>query len=528
MSYVAVTTFITSDGANICTPFRADLATLIPHARSLDYQGQRMLVLPNRHDEAKLARNLGVHIPAPILTRYNWCNHANPPWDIQRTTAALVSESHRAFVLSTMGTGKTRSVLYAADFLIKEGRAKRILVSAPLSTLTPVWEDELFGRFPHLRRRVLYGSRAQRIKLLAEDADVFIVNHHGVHMLRDELAARGFDIVIVDEIAVLRNKGTQLWKAHNAIIAPAKFAWGLTGSPTPVAPTDAWAQCKLLVPGTVARSFTQFQDQTMRRLSQFKWIARPDANDTVHRAMQPSVRFTRDDIAELPPTSYVNRTVQLEPQAQRAYDMLFDKMSTLTSAGDTITAANEGVLQNKLLQVACGYIYTDMMNGEKQVYALPNAARLTALDETVAETDRKVIVFVPFVHALEGVVTHLRGQGHDVEAVHGAVSRGKRDAIFRGFQHGTSPRIIVAHPQCMAHGLTLTAANVIVWYAPTQSLEIYEQANARIVRPGQTAKTLIAHLYGTPVERVTYARLRARGSMQGLLLALFRQQELVF
>lgn len=522
------TTWITGDGANICTPFRPDLAMLIPHARTLDYQGQKMLVLPNKPDEAKLARNLGLHIPAPILTRYNWCNHAHRPWDIQRTTAALVSESARAYVLSTMGTGKTRAVLYAADYLIKEGRAKRVLVSAPLSTLTPVWEDELFGRFPHLSRRVLYGDRAKRLKLLAEDAQVYIVNHHGVHMMQDELVARGFDIVIIDELAVLRNKSTQLWKSHATVVAPAKFAWGLTGSPTPMAPTDAWAQCRLLTPNNVARSMSSFQDQTMRRLSQFRWVARPDANDVVHRAMQPSVRFTRDDIAELPPTSYVNRTVQLEPMADRAYKMLFDKMSTLTAKGDSITAANEGVLQSKLLQVACGYIYTDKINGEKQVFALPNAARLQALDETIAETDRKVIVFVPFVHALEGVRAHLEAQGHDVEAVHGAVSRSKRDTIFRGFQHGPSPRIIVAHPQCMAHGLTLTAANVIIWYAPTQSLETYEQANARIVRPGQTAKTLIAHLYGTPVERVTYARLRARGSMQGLLLALFRQQELVF
>lgn len=522
-------TFITRDGANICTPFRPDLATLIPHAKVLEHNGAKLLIMPNGHTETKLARNLGIHIPSPVLTRYDWCGQK--PWDIQRTTAAMLVECHRAYVLSTMGTGKTRSALYAADYLIKQGRAKKVLISSPLSTLTPVWESEVFGAFPHLRVSVIYGSRAKRMKALEKTADIYVVNHHGVAMLADELAKAGFDIMVIDELAVLRNKSTALWKAHSTVVEsiPAEgWVWGMTGSPTPMAPTDAWAQIRLLTPGRTTRTMASFQDQTMRRLSQFKWVAREDANETVHQAMQPSVRFTRDDIAELPPTTYTNREVKLDPEAARAYKLLFEKMALLTKNGDTITAQNEGILQSKLLQVASGFIYTDAKNGEKTVYQLPSTQRLQALDETVAETDRKIIVFVPFVHALEGVADHLRKQGHDVALVHGGVSRGKRDLIFRGFQHGTSPRIVVAHPACMAHGLTLTAANVIIWYSPTQSLEIYEQANARIVRPGQTAKTLIAHLYGTAVERATYTRLRARGKMQGLLLAMFREQELEY
>jgi SNF2 family DNA or RNA helicase len=530
-----VDSFITVDGAHICTPFRPDLATLIPHARMLEHNGAKLLVIPNGHEEARLARNLGVAIPSPILTRYDWCGlkGIRAPWEIQKTTAALLTESPRAYVLSTMGTGKTRATLFAADFLIKRGRAKKILVSAPLSTLTPVWEDELFGSLPHLRKRVLYGSRAKRLKLLAEDADIYIINHHGLVLLKNELAAKGFDIVVIDELAVLRNKSTEMWKAHSTVIEKAKWAWGLTGSPTPMAPTDAWAQIRMLTPNNTSRTMAQFQDQTMQRISQFRSVARSDANETVHRAMQPSVRFTRDDVMELPPTSYVNREVKLDTAAATAYKMLFDKMRLLTKDGESITAVNEGVLQSKLLQVACGFIYCDVKHsgpdvGTKTVYALPATQRLDALDETIAETDRKVIVFVPFVHALQGVAEHLKRQGHDVALIHGGVSRGRRDMIFSGFQHGTSPRIIVAHPQCMSHGLTLTAANTIVWYSPTQSLEIYEQANARIIRPSQTSKTLIAHLYGTPVERAVYSRLRTRGKMQGLLLSLFRQQELDF
>ena len=519
-----MTVFVTSDTSRVVVPWREDLANLIPHGRDLMFKGERMLVIPNGHDEAKICRNLQVPVPAPILTRYDWCGTS--PWEIQRTTAALLTESARAYVLSTMGTGKTRAALFAADYLLRAKAVKRVLITAPLSTLTPVWEAELFRVMPGRRVKVIYGDRAKRVKLLNEDADFYIINHHGLIMLSKELRMRGFDVVIFDELAVFRNKGTDLWKAADAIVgAGVPYAWGLTGSPTPNSPTDAWAQVRLLTPTRTTRTLGQFKDQTMRQITQFKWSARTGANEAVHQAMQPAVRYTRDDVMELPETSYVDREVKLEPDAAKAYKMLFDKMRTMSSTGDSITAVNEGVLQGKLLQVACGFLYTD----KKTVYALPSDRRLEALEEVVNETDRKVIVFVPYIHALDGISKYLRGKKHNVAVVSGATPRAARDSIFTKFQDPeASPRIIVAHPGCMSHGLTLTEANTIVWYSPTRRLDEYEQANARITRPGQVAKTFIVHLYGTPVERVTYARLKSKAKMQGMLLQMFKDQEVTF
>lgn len=514
--------FITRDARHIVLPFRGDVARLIPQAQKITYQGEDHLIIPNGHDEAKLCRNLGLSVPPPILTSYDW--RGKKPWDIQKTTAALMSESPRAYILNSMGTGKTASTIWACDYLLRTSAAKRVLIAAPLSTLTPVWEKELFWLTPGERAVVLHGDRAKRLKLLDTDATWYIINHHGVGLLSEALIKRGFDIIVIDELAVFRNKSTGLWKAVNSLVsAPTtKFAWGLTGSPTPRAPTDAWAQVRLLTPSRVPRTMTFFRDQTMRQLSQFKWLDRPEAPAIVHRAMQPSVRFSRDDIEELPETSYVDRTVTLSNEAKAAYKMLMDKMRTMSASG-SITAANEGVLQSKLLQVACGYVYTDA----KGVYALPNSGRLTALEEVLNETDRQVLVFVPFVHALKGVADHLRKAGENIAMVYGETPRAQRDAIFTKFQAGTGARVIVAHPQTMAHGLTLTAANTIVWFSPINSLEYYEQANARITRPGQKYKTLIVHLTGTTVEKLTYARLKQRGRMQGLLLDLFAGQELV-
>lgn len=521
--------FVTSDTQHIALPWRQDLASLIPHAREFSYQGQRMLLIPNRHDEAKVARNVGVPVPAPIVTRYNWPHlPGKTPWEIQKTTAALLTESPRAYVLSTMGCGKTASAIWAADYLMRNAKIKRTLIAASLSTLTPVWEKELFELLPQAKVRVLHGSREKRLKLLNEDAEWYVINHDGLKLLAPELIAKGFGIVIIDELSSkgLRNKSTELWKAAATVVnAPSvEYVWGLTGTPTPKAPTDAWAQIRLLTPDRTTKTMTRFKDLTMRQITTFKWIARDEATEIVHRAMQPGVRFTLDDVMELPPTSYVNRDVKLEPDTAKAYKLLFDKMAMMTNKGETITAMNEGVLQNKLLQVACGYIYTD----KQKVYALPNKNRLTALLDLVQEADRKVIVFVPFVHALQGVTEFLRKSGETVELVFGGTARGRRDKIFRAFQDTDKPRVLVAHPECMAHGLTLTAANVVVWYCPTNSLEIYEQANARIVRPSQTSKTLIAHLVGTPVERACYSRLRERAKLQGMLLELFKNQDVEY
>jgi SNF2 family DNA or RNA helicase len=120
----------------------------------------------------------------------------------------------------------------------------------------------------------------------------------------------------------------------------------------------------------------------------------------------------------------------------------------------------------------------------------------------------------------------LTKEGFDCAMVYGDTPKGARDRIFSNFQTKQTPRVLVAHPQCMAHGLTLTAANTIIWYTATNNPEHYEQANGRIVRPGQTSKTLIVHMSGTLVERVSFKRLESRGKMQGMLLDLFHQQEL--
>lgn len=487
------------------------LRELMPHTVTTS----KYLTIPHYREETRLLRNLGYPAPSPILWHYDWPG-LQEPFESQKKTAALLSMNLRAYVLNTMGTGKTRAACFAADFLLREKEVSKVLVVAPLSTLTPTWLNELRFTFPHRTARVVHGSRAQRKALLKEPADFYIINHDGIKTCLPDLQAAGFDCVIIDELAAFREKNTERWKAMRTLTRPAKFLWGLTGAPTPNAPTDAFAQAALIRPETVS-SFNRFRERTMTQVSNYKWIARPDANDYVHALLQPSVRYRLEDCIDIPPTTYLTREVRMSPSQTKFYNLMMDKLAVQFRQHE-ITAANEGVKLSKLLQIAGGYVYAS----DRTILGLNPADRLRELKELIDEVDSKVIVFVSYIHMIHGVRRFLTEKKVPCHVLYGATAKNARDAIFADFQ--TNPngrRVLLAHPKTMSHGLTLTAATMIIWFSPTDSLDTYIQANARIARPGQTNKTTIVHLEGSPVEKRVYARLSGKQKVQGSLLGMF-------
>lgn len=501
-------------------PHRKDLASIIPGTKPFQNGKEKLLAVPHTIETAKLGRNLGLLVPAPITSYYDW--NGDKPFRTQKITAAVLTMNSRAYVLSQMGTGKTRAALFALDYLMKEKVINRALVIAPLSTLTLVWAREIMEHFPDRKIGVLYGPKAQRLKVLNEDHDFYILNHDGLQVIHREIQPRtDIQAVVIDELAVFRNARTTRWKLLNSFCSARPYVWGLTGSPTPNEPTDAWGQCRLLTPRTVPSFFGQFRRNTMTQISQFRWIAKKEATEIVYEAMQPGVRFTRDECVELPPVSYTDRQVDLSAEQKQAYDTILKKLRIAYKHGD-VTAANEGVLFSKLLQISSGWVYATK-NGAKQVIDLNPKPRLDALMGVLDENDGKTIVFVDFIHAAMQVEHALAKAGYITAAVSGDTPKKARDEIFGNFQNHPFPRVLVAHPKCMAHGLSLTAASTIVWYTPTTSLETYEQACARISRPGQTSKQLICHLTGTPIESKLYRRLRQKAKLQGALLEMFEE-----
>ena len=504
------------DTQQVVVPYRADIANLLGNVAQTFQTGQgQWLALPHEIDTVRILRNLGINTPSPIMNYYDWAG--DTPFESQRITADMLTLSPRAYVLSEMGVGKTRAALYAYHFLKKMGIVNRMIVAAPLSTLVSVWENEIFECFPDLTAAVLYGDAKKRRKILAVPADIYIVNHDGVKVLAKDLEARkDIDVALIDELATYRNRNDR-WKVLYPIVRRMKYAWGMTGSPTPNEPTDAYGQVRLLTPENISYSYKAFREQTMRQISQFKWIERPDANDRVRQVMQPQVRFVRAECFDLPETTYSTRMVQLDPAAKAAYKKMCDELA-IQVRQHNITAANEGVKLSKLMQLAAGFIYNE--DGKPQYVG--GLDRMREVFRLVEEANHKVIVFAPFRFYVE-VLGRALGGKYSTAIVHGDVPKKDRDIIFQSFQKGLTPRVIVAHPQTMAHGLTLTAADTIIWAAPITSLEIYQQANARITRSGQKNKTHIIHVQSCDAERHVYQRLQRKAKIQGALLDMFQQ-----
>ena len=169
----------------------------------------------------------------------------------------------------------------------------------------------------------------------------------------------------------------------------------------------------------------------------------------------------------------------------------------------------------KLLQISCGAIY----GADREIHHVDAAPRVKALREIMEQCNEKIIVFAPFTSVVHMLHRELK-KDYSVEVINGEVPAKVRNSIFSAFMDSDNPRVLVADPGTMSHGLTLTAASTIIWYAPTDRTETYLQANKRIDRPGQTKATTIVQLAATPVEREVYRRLEANESLQGLVLAL--------
>ncbi len=496
-------------------PVRGDVLGIFPDAKRLTMEGNDFLLLPHKLDHVRVCRNLGLPIPAPILTQYDWAG--GTPYDVQAKTAAMLTTHLRAYVLNGMGTGKTKSAIWSYDFLRTKGYAKRMLVVAPLSTLNFTWAREIFMTCPHLDVTVLHGTAERRLKRLAEPHDVYVINPAGLEIIESELAKRDdINVITIDELAQFRNGSSERTKTMLRIAQNKTWVWGMTGSPTPQSPTDAWAQCRIITPDTVPRYFGQFREQVMTKVTQFKFSSKQNAAEVVTSVMKPAVRYTLDDVVELPDVIERTMDIDLGIKQKRVYDELRKAAASMVDSNE-ITAVNAAGVLNKLLQVSLGFVYAK----DRQVINLNPDARLDALSDIVASAERKVIIFSPYTHALDGIVTRLGKDKVDFRRVCGNTTAKERNLIFPLFQNTDAVKVLAAHPNTMSHGLTLTAADTIVWYGPTTSLEVFEQANARIRRIGQTHKQQIIMLQATAAERKIYTLLRAKQKIQNSILELF-------
>ncbi len=470
-------------------------------------------------DEVRVLRNLGVkNAPSPIVRRYDWPGRYKPMAH-QVETAGFLTLNRRAFCFNDPGTGKTLSALWAADYLMKRGDVRRVLILCPLSIMHSAWMGDINSSVIHRSAVVAHHAQAaRRIEMIQQDYEIVIANYDGLNLIANEINNDGrFDLVIVDEANAYKNPSTRRWKALASIIKPETYLWMMTGTPASQSPVDAYGLAKLVNPGGVPKFFTAWRDKVMNKITMFKWAPKAEATATVYNALQPAIRFTKAQCLDLPPVVTVTRLVDMTPQQNKYYKMLKEQL-LVRAAGETISAVNAGVAVNKLLQISCGAAYTD----DKEVVEFDSAPRLNVLEEILEETSRKVIIFALFRSSIDTIVTHLTKKGYAVDQIHGDVNASKRGRIINDFQTTDNIRALVMQPAATAHGITLTAADTVVFYGPLMSVEQYIQCIARADRKGQDSdKVTVVHIESSPIEKKLFRAMNGKVSDNALLVGLF-------
>tara|TARA_S200002703_G_scaffold83389_1_gene71845 strand:+ start:1526 stop:3082 length:1557 start_codon:yes stop_codon:yes gene_type:complete len=493
---------------------------LIPKSEILETHGDlgRVLVYWG-HNETKILKNLQLkNVPSPILRNYDWPGFYTP-FAHQRETSSFLAMNKRCFCFNEQGTGKTSSAIWASDYLMNKKQIKKALVICPLSIMQSAWQTDILKTAMHRKVGIAYGKPEVRADVIKGDYDYVIINYDGVEIVKDAIEEANFDLIIVDEANAYKNPSTRRWKVLASILDTQTHLWMMTGTPASQSPVDAYGLAKLVSPERVPRFKGAWQEKVMLKITQFKWINKPDAQDKVFEALQPAIRFTKKECLDLPPLITQTRNVPLTPQQAKYYRALKRQM-LIQAAGEEVTAVNAAANLNKLLQISGGAVYAD--SGD--IIEFDIKPRSKELLEIINQTSNKLIVFVPYRHTIEQVNNFLINNKVSTSVIHGNVSAGKRATIFKRFQEEKDPRVLVIQPQAASHGVTLTEADTVVFWSPVMSVETYLQCVARIDRYGQKNNMTCIHLEGSEVEKRMYTLLNSKVTSHNKLVELYKAE----
>lgn len=409
------------------------------------------------------------------------------PHAYQEYATQRIIDTPKVGLFLDMGLGKTVSTLTAVEELIHDRFAvRKCLVIAPLRVAKMTWTDEA-AKWDHLHLRIsrVLGSETERKRALSTDADVYTINRENVPWLVKLYGRRWpFDMVVVDESSSFKNHRAKRFRALRQVLGLIDRLVLLTGTPSPRSLMDLWAQMYLLDQGArLGKTIGAYRDAYFKPGKRngyvvYDWIPRDGADEAIYRHIgDVCVSMTADDWLTLPERVTNRVEVELPPAARRAYDhLLRDFVAEID--GNEVTAANAAVLTGKLLQVANGAVY-DEDGAVREVHR----AKLDALAEIREECNEPVIVFYWYQHDAE----RLQKAFPDARFL-------KTEADMTAWNRGEIPMLLL-HPASAGHGLNLQeGGHVIVWYGLTWSLELYQQANARLYRQGQTKPVIVHHL----------------------------------
>ena len=440
------------------------------------------------------------------------------PHKYQSFATDFIISHPSAAILLDMGLGKSVITLSAIfDLCLDSFLVRKVLVIAPLRVARDTWPTEI-EKWDHLRDlsySVAVGTEMERKAALMQKVSVYIINRENVTWLIEESGLPfDYDMVVIDELSSFKSYQAKRFRSLLKVRPSVKRMVGLTGTPSSNGLMDLWAEYRLIDMGErLGRYITHYRNRYFapdKRNGQvvFSYKPLPGAEAEIYeRISDITISMRSRDYLQLPDCLFNEVRVELSEKEHEVYDTLRDDL--VVSLGDNdIDAGNAAALANKLSQMANGAVYAD---GDKAVRI--HDRKLDALEDLLeAANGKPVLVAYWYKHDLERIEERLHG-------LHIPFSRmDSSDSIAR-WNRGELP-VALIHPASAGHGLNLQyGGSTFIWFGLTWSLELYQQANARLWRQGQTDTVVIYHIItkGTIDERIMRA-LKAKDKAQSALI----------
>ena len=521
--------------------FRADaeeksvLEETVPGFEPIIVQGAEVGSCPVNFETSEALQSLGFRYLDPTLfdKDFEWAGKF-PPWEHQRKTVAFLHRHPKCHVLNGMGTGKTKSCIWAVNYLRHHGKLQGpVVILSTKRTMKRVWRKELkeLDRYADV---VLLNQATDKDLEAARSASWIIINHDAIkgqatktrsQSLEDFLQSLNPELYIVDEASVFKGYSSTRYKVLFRLLKNSRY-WGLTATPTPNGPVDGYALAKLVGNAKAPRTLTAWRAQTETAVMRGygantfpEYIPRPGWENIVHDYLTPAIRFNTEDCLDLPEHRFIRVPVELSKQQSDLIKQIKRDRCVEDESGVRIDATNPSVLINKIRQILMGAVIA-VQDKKRVVAKLDARERLDTMAELIAESESKSIVFVPYVAQTQIIKEHLEDLGYRVGVVNGATKDRESEEIFRVFEEGGDLDVMVAHPKCTSHGLNLVQASTIIWYGPHDDVDAFEQANKRIHRQGQRRKCTSYLLGSHDVEWKRYDNLEAKQAGQAEVLSL--------
>lgn len=435
------------------------------------------------------------------------------PHEYQKYATKFIEENDISALLLDMGLGKSVITLTAIRNLIIKGKVGRVLVIAPLRVARSTWPDEI-AKWDHLNDltySVAVGTEKERLEALRKNVEIVIINRENVDWLVNKSGYRfNFDMIVIDELSSFKSYSAKRFKALLKVRPYVERIVGLTGTPSSNGLMDLWAEYRLLDFGErLGRYITRYRlkyftpDKRSATVI-FSYKLLPGAEDEIYNAISDiTISMKAKDYLKMPDLIINEVTVDLDLAERRTYETLRKEMVVQISEQEEIDAVNAASLSGKLLQMANGAVYDE----DKRVLRIHDK-KLDALEDLIeAANGKPVLIAYWYKHDLERIKERFK------------VREILNDQDIRDWNNGKID-VAVIHPASAGHGLNLQqGGSTLIWFGLTWSLELYEQANARLYRQGQNETVVIHHIItkGTIDEDVMLA-LKRKEKMQSALI----------